>query len=75
MIRQDRELARAEAVTIARYSPSMSNRHLFARAALIVGLVLAVTGSLLALNPLPAGAHAIVDLQSSDAIAAVATFT
>ena len=46
----------------------MSNRHVFARAALTVGLVLAVTGSLLAVSPLPAGAHAIVDLQSSDAI-------
>ncbi|MTA43118.1 MAG: DUF1775 domain-containing protein [Actinobacteria bacterium] len=46
----------------------MSNRHLFARAALIISLVIAVTGSLLALSPLPAGAHAIVDLKNSDAI-------
>ncbi len=46
----------------------MSNRHMFARATLTVGLVIAVTGSLLALNPPPVGAHAIVDLQKSDAI-------
>ncbi|MEJ6511321.1 MAG: hypothetical protein QNL59_10070 [Actinomycetota bacterium] len=40
----------------------MANRHLIARAALTVGLELAVIGSLFALGPLPAGAHAIVDL-------------
>lgn len=53
---------------IVRYPPPMSNRSPFARAAFIVSLVIAVTGSLLALSPLPAGAHAIVDLQKSDAV-------
>ncbi len=46
----------------------MSNRNLFARSALAVAIVIAVTGSLVTSSPLPAGAHAIIDLQSSDAI-------
>ena len=46
----------------------MSNRRLVARAALIISLVISVTGSLLTFNPVPAGAHAIVDLKNSDAI-------
>ena len=47
----------------------MPTRHLVARGALITGLFVAVTGSLLAVNPLPAGAHAIIELQGSIAIA------
>ena len=46
----------------------MSRRHLITRAASVLGLVVAMTGPLLALSPLPAGAHAIIDLQDSDAI-------
>ena len=46
----------------------MSHRHLLARTTLIVGLVVGVNGSLLAMSPLPAGAHAIVELQKSNAI-------
>ena len=46
----------------------MSHRSLAGRTALIVGLVVAVTGSLLALSPLPAGAHAIIELQDANAI-------
>ena len=46
----------------------MSYRNLFARSALAIAIVIAVTGSLVTLSPVPAGAHAIIDLQRSDAI-------
>ncbi|CAB4614282.1 unannotated protein [freshwater metagenome] len=59
---------RVTAVAIDRYPRPMSNRNLIARSALAIAIVIAVTGSLLTLSPLPAGAHAIIDLQSSDAI-------